>query len=269
MHGGTVIEQKESKLPVERSGPLLPDLLVRNRNFVLLWGAYGVSALGDHLSEQALFLKVGGFDRDDSVRVQALMSFCFFIPFVVLGPLAGWWADRYSRKWTMIAADLVRCAIMGSLPWTLPRLLGWHLGDFAVGLPLGLAGVFAAFFSPSREAMVPTLIRDDQLVRANAMINALGTIAAILSAVLGGKLVDLALAGRIHLDWNYRLDALSFIFSAVLLGGILLSRSRAVPHEITPGIWAPVSQGLRYVRQHRRIYRSFCWARCFGRRPAW
>jgi 1-acyl-sn-glycerol-3-phosphate acyltransferase len=231
----------------------LPNLLIRNRNFVLLWAAYGVSALGDHLSEMALLKTAGGFARLDSTRVQALMTFCFFLPFVVLGPLAGWWADRFSRKWTMIAADLIRAALMGSLTFAVPWLLGLRLGDFAVGLPLLVAGIFAAFFSPARQAMVPTLIRDDQLVRANAMISALGTIAAILSGVIGGYLVDLSKAGRIHPDWNYRLDALSFVLSAVLLSAIAMSRSRVVPHEIAAGIWAPLRQGFAYVRCHRRV----------------
>ncbi len=231
----------------------LPNLLIRNPNFALLWGAYGVSALGDHLSEMALFQRAGGFARPDSTRVQALMTFCFFLPFAVLGPLAGWWADRYSRKWTMIAADLIRCVLMGSLPFTLPWLFGLRLGDFAVGLPLGVAGVFAAFFSPARQAMVPTLIRDDQLVRANAMISALGTIAAILSGVIGGYLVDLSKRGLIHPDWNYRLDALSFVLSAVLLSLLAMSRSRVVPHEIAAGVWTPLRQGFAYVRRHRRV----------------
>jgi 1-acyl-sn-glycerol-3-phosphate acyltransferase len=236
-----------------RSEPRLPHLLIRNPNFVLLWAAYGVSALGDHLSEMALFQRAGGFARPDSTRVQALMTFCFFLPFAVLGPLAGWWADRYSRKWTMIAADLIRCAIMGSLPLTLPWLFGLRFGDFAVGLPLAVAGVFAAFFSPARQAMVPTLIRDDQLVRANAMISALGTIAAILSGVVGGYLVDLSSRGRIGPDWNYRLDALSFVLSAVLLSLIAMSRSRVVPHVIAAGVWTPLRQGFAYVRDHRRV----------------
>jgi len=239
-----------------RSELRLPNLLIRNPNFVLLWAAYGISALGDHLSEMALFQTAGGFDRPDSTRVQALMTFCFFLPFVVLGPLAGWWADRFSRKWTMIAADLIRCTIMGSLPFSVPWLFGLRLGDFAVGLPLAAAGMFAAFFSPARQAMVPTLIRDDQLVRANAMISALGTIGAILSAVIGGYLVDLSKAGYIHLDWNYRLDALSFVLSAVLLAGIVRrggSRSRVVPHEMAAGVWTPLREGFAYVRRHRRV----------------
>lgn len=231
----------------------LPNLLVQNPNFVLLWAAYGISAVGDHLSEMALLRQSGGFERDDITRVQALMTFCFLLPFIVCGPLAGWWADRFSRKWTMIGADLVRAALMGSLPLTVPWLLGLRLGDWGVALPLAAAGVFAAFFSPARQAMVPTLIRDDQLVRANAMISALGTIGAILSALLGGWLVDLSVAGQLHLDWNYHLDALTFVLSAALLVGINLRRSRAVPHRLPTGVWTPVREGFRYVAQHRRV----------------
>ncbi len=234
-------------------GPALPDWLVQNRNFVLLWAAYGISAFGDHLSEMALLHESGGIARDDITRVQALMTFFFFLPFVACGPLAGWWADRFSRKWTMIAADLARFLVMGTLPWTLPLLVGMQLGDFAFAAPLALAGVFAAFFSPARQAMVPTLIRSDQLVRANALISALGTICGILSAVVGGELVKAARIGNLHLNWNYWLDALTFVGSAALLVWIALARTRAVPSEVRSGILTPVVQGFAYVRRHRRI----------------
>ena len=230
-----------------------PDLLIRNRNFVLIWAAYGISALGDHLSEMALLKERGGFDRLDVTRVQALMTFGFFLPFVLLGPLAGWWADRFSRKWTMIGADLVRAGVMISLTITVPFFIGRGLGDFSVVVPLFATGAFAIFFSPCRQAMIPTLVRGDQLVRANAMISAMGSIGAILSAWLGGKLVDLAEAGHFGLAWNYRIDALTFVVSAVLLVCLSMRLTRAVPHAPLTGMWTPLRQGFRYVRQHRRV----------------
>ncbi len=79
---------------MDRSGgkteSALPDLLIRNSNFFLLWAAYGISAVGDHLSELALLHERGGVDRPDATRVQALISFGFFLPFVILAPIAGW-----------------------------------------------------------------------------------------------------------------------------------------------------------------------------------
>jgi 1-acyl-sn-glycerol-3-phosphate acyltransferase len=238
----------------------LPDWLVQNRNFVLLWAAYGVAAVGDHLSEIALLKARGGLDpnRPDSTRVQALIGFGFFLPFVILGPFAGWWSDRFSRKITMVVADLLRAAIVFNLAWIVAYLGKWldpdgtdpyGLGDFSIVLPLFLVGALAAFFSPARQAMLPTLIRDDQLVRANAMISALGTIGTIASAVLGGYLVK-------HLGavWNFHINAMTFTLSAMFVGLIAMSRTRAVPHPPLVGVWTPVLDGFRYVRRHRRVF---------------
>jgi 1-acyl-sn-glycerol-3-phosphate acyltransferase len=232
----------------------LPDLLIRNRNFVLLWVAYGVSAIGDHLSEMALLKERGGFDRNDITRVQALLTFGFFLPYVLIGPFAGWWADRFSRKWTMIGADVLRAGVMLSIVVVVPILARAGFGDLSVVLPLLLTGAFAAFFSPARKALLPTLVRSDQLVRANAMISAMGTIGAIFSGWLGGKLVDLAAAGHFGLVWNYRLDATTFGISGVLVAFLSMRLARVVPHRPLTGVWTPIVEGFRYVRQHRRVF---------------
>jgi 1-acyl-sn-glycerol-3-phosphate acyltransferase len=246
-----------------RSQPRLPDWLVRNRNFVLLWFAYGVAAVGDHLSEMALLQERGGLGRDDATRIQALISFGFFLPFVLLGPLAGWWSDRFARKGTMIAADVLRAVVVFHLAWIVTLLERWlepqrfttgptsGAGDFAIVIPLAIVGTLAAFFSPARQAMLPTLVRDDQLVRANAMINALGTIGAITGGVVGGKLVDYL--GPEGLHHNYHINALTFLCSAAFVSAIVMSRTRAVPHPPLTGVWTPIVQGFRYVRQHRRV----------------
>ena len=257
----------------------LPDWLVVNRNFVLLWLAYGIAAVGDHLSEMALLSERDAMEGDHATRVQALIQFGFFLPFVLLGPIAGWWSDRFSRKVTMIAADVLRAVLVFNLAYLVaqlgvwlepqrypdaPTLLPWFaplpapaaepqpgLGDYAIVIPLAVVGALAAFFSPARQAMLPTLIRDDQIVRANAMINALGTIGGISGAVVGGFLV--ARLGRQGLHYNYYINAATFALSALLVGSILMSRTRAAPRQPLAGVWAPIVQGFRYVRQHRRI----------------
>lgn len=258
----------------------LPDWLVQNRNFVLLWGAYGVAAIGDHLSEMALLSERGGLDRHDATRVQALISFGFFLPFVLIGPFAGWWSDRFSRKITMIFADLLRAVLVFNLAFIVmqltrwfepgrfagvPALLPWGaalpkpiseplpgIGDMAIVIPLAIVGALAAFFSPARQAMLPTLIRDDQLVRANAMINALGTIGGITGGVLGGVLVNRL--GKEGLHYNYYLNAATFVCSALFVSFIAMRQTRAVPHPALAGIWTPIRDGFRYVRQHQRVF---------------
>lgn len=239
----------------------LPDWLVQNRNFVLLWLAYGVAAMGDHLSEMALLNTRGGMERTDVTQLQAKINFGFFLPFVILGPIAGWWSDRFSRKWTMIAADLVRAIIVLNMAAIVAKLAHWlpdswlavflpgdNTADYSIVIPLFAIGTLAAFFSPARQAMLPTLVREDQLVRANAMISALGTIGAIISAVLGGWLLK-----HYGPNNNFLVNTFTFAFSAACVLGISMSRTRAVPHPPLEGVLAPLAAGFRYVRTHSRV----------------
>lgn len=242
---------RSSRASTTARAPGLPDWLVRNRNFVLLWLAYGVAAMGDHLSEMALLDTRGGMERGDVTQLQAKISFGFFLPFVILGPLAGWWSDRFSRKWTMIAADLARACIVLNMAWivaTLAARLPASAGDYSIVLPLFVVGALAAFFSPARQAMLPTLVREDQLVRANAMISALGTIGAIISAVLGGWLLK-----HYGPNNNFLVNTATFACSAACVLGISMARTRAVPHPPLDGVLAPLAAGFRYVRTHRRV----------------
>lgn len=255
-----------------------PANLLRNRAFILLWAAYGISALGDHLSEMGLLklqdaLAVG---RTDTVRRQAIMTFVFMFPFFVLGPFCGWVADRLPRKWIMIAADVIRAVLMFEIVpvlfWLFERFDPQHAAGAPLPLhiavmPLAVVGVFAAFFSPARLALLPTLIRPDQLIRANAMTAGLGMLATIASAVLGGWLVE-----HVGVRWNFRIDALTFVGSAVLLAGIVASSTSATLRRTdSPGTaspdrtgdasgahrgehdWSALIEGFRYVRRHRRV----------------
>lgn len=248
--GQTVAVESSGTSRPARAEPRLSNWLVLNPNFVLLWLAYGIAAFGDHLSEMALLKERGGLTRPDVTRIQALMTFGFFLPFVVLGSLAGWWSDRFSRRTTMIAADLLRAALVFNMAWIVATLAGWlpaAYGDYAIILPLVVIGTLAAFFSPARQALLPTLVRPDQLVRANALISALGTIGAILSAIVGGALVNRGLYHE-----NFHINAGTFLASAFCVWGISMRRARTLPHAKLEGVWQPLRDGFRYVRSHAR-----------------
>jgi 1-acyl-sn-glycerol-3-phosphate acyltransferase len=240
-----------------RQATSLAGSIFRNRNFLLLWAAYGVSALGDHLSEMGLLKLQDALDpaKTDTTRVQAVMTFVFMLPFFLLGPVCGWIADRLPRKWIMIAADVIRTAIMVEM---LAILTGLHHrllpgGPQAGPLPLSVAvlpllacGLFAALFSPARLSLLPTIVRSDQIVRANALTAGLGMIATIASAVLGGYLVT-----HFEVVWNFRTDAATFVFSALCLLLVQPPRGRHVSAS-SHGSLAAILDGFRYVRRHRR-----------------
>ncbi|MEK6799130.1 MAG: MFS transporter [Planctomycetota bacterium] len=222
--------------------------LRRNRGFVLLWCAYGISALGDHLSEMALLKTQDALNADvDITPLAARMTFVFFVPFFLFAPIAGALADRWSRRGLMVLADLARFVVMMAFPLLIHWTSGW--GSWAVFSPLLVVGLFAAIFSPARSALLPTLIHPDDLIRANAMLSGLGIIATMISALIGGYL-----AKHYAPQVAFQIDALTFLVSAALL---LLIRTPRGPAQFPRGdlgaTWAKLRDGFRYAAAHRHV----------------
>ncbi len=255
-------------MPERTSLPSPPASILRNRNFILLWCAYTASALGDHLSEVAILHMQDATSRPDSTRISAIMLFSFMFPFFLLGPAMGWLADRLPRKWIMISADLVRAVLMaaltaifaalfgvfGEVDWratlqsagTFPRLSPWLYAS-----PLFVTGVFAAMFSPSRAAMLPTLIRPAQIVRGNGLMNAMGPIASIASYLIGAKIIETYVDQGPQV--SFLADASTFLLSAILVLFIIPPprRVRDAPDQRPQR--SSLADGFRYCRSHRRV----------------
>lgn len=224
--------------------------LIGNRDFVLLWCAYGISALGDHLSEMAILKTQNAASINVEVtRIDARMTFLFFVPFFLLSPFTGWLADRFPRRGLMVTADLSRCVILFSFAmltvWARP------LGEWGPVSPLLLVGVFAAMFSPARSALLPTLIRQDQLVRANGMISGLGVIATMVAIMIGGVLIDTYHNPTVV----FRIDAGTFLASALFLLFLRAPRQH-VDTGRQRGVLDTIHElagGFRYALCHRRV----------------
>ncbi|MBI5764408.1 MAG: MFS transporter [Planctomycetes bacterium] len=229
--------------------------LFANRNFILLLVAYGISAFGDHLSEFALLKMQNALDPSvtDVTRRQAIMLFVFMFPFFAFGPICGWIADRLPRRAIMIAADLVRAVVMfemlalltGIHQWATPADPGGPISIWVAAIPLVICGLFAAMFSPARLSLLPSVIGQDQLIRANASTAGLGMIASIASAVVGGWMVT-----NIGVRANFQIDALTFVLSAACL--FLVRPPRQITRSDEGGV-AQLTAAFRYVREHRRV----------------
>jgi len=232
-----------------RSSPSPPQTLIGNANFVLLWCAYGISAVGDHLSEMAILKTQNALDAKVDITAQdARMTFMFFLPFLLLAPLTGLLADRLPRRVLMVSADLVRCVIVFFLAAMIAGTSHW--GSWGPFVPLAFVGALAAVFSPARSALLPTLIRPDQLVRANGMISGLGIIATMGAAVLSGYLADTYEDPQVA----FTADSATFALSAVLL---LMLRPPRQPQASRSSGHHPLGDlaaGFRYARSHRYVW---------------
>ncbi len=231
-----------------------PRNLLLNRNFILLWVAYGVSAMGDHLSEMAILKTRGVMETSThATAVTARLTFLMFVPFFLFSTTTGWLADRLPRRGMMVLSDVARAAIMFSFVSLMAMTSGWfdpsQAGPEAWGplLPIMLIGLFAAVFAPARSALLPTLIRENQLVRANGLIAGLGIIATMIAYKVGGWLAENHPA-----ELAFRINAGTFVLSGVVL---LLLRPPPQPrvHHSGEGTVRELLAGLRYTACHRRV----------------
>jgi MFS family permease len=220
--------------------------LVRgNRNFRRLWLAQIVSEIGDWfytLSIYTLLLQLTG--HASSVALALVLQ---VLPQTFVGPTAGVVNDRLRRKHVMIAADLIRVVVVLAMLLVRSPSLVWLV------YPLLLAEtVMAAFFEPARSSVIPNIAARGEVLIANTLSSATWSVNLLVGASVGG--VVAAFFGR---DAVFVLNALSFLLSAILIGGMHFAEPHA---ESAPPLgprdlldFSPVLEGVRYVRNHRTL----------------
>jgi MFS family permease len=180
-------------------------LLRTASGFRLLFFATLGSSLGTLLATVALVIDVK--DRTDSGPWVGALMFVEFLPAVAVGLFFGPYLDRLPRRGVMIVSDLVRFGVFCTLPFA-----------SSVGTIVALAGVAGfttGFFRPAVYAGLPNLVREDELARANSLIQTSENISWALAPILGGALVAVTSP-----DTAYWVNAASFLISAVLVFGI-------------------------------------------------
>ena len=163
------------------------------------------STLGTLLAAVALVIDVT--DRTHSGPWVSVLLIVQFLPAVAVGLLFGPLVDRLSRRGTMIAADLARAAIFCALPFV-------HSAGAIVVLA-GAAGLATGFFRPAAYAGLPNLVDEEDLPAANAVLQTGENLSWAAGPVIGGVIA--AVGGPHPAYW---VNAVSFVFSALLLAGI-------------------------------------------------
>src|SRR6476660_8345313 len=149
---------------------------LRHRTFRLLFGGQLVSDLGDWLDFLALIaLIVSRWNLGPSAL--AALAVAVALPFAVIAPLSGVWADRLPRKTLMVAADLGRALVVFGLV-VAPNLA-------TVLALVFVRGVFSTFFGPARQATIAAVVPHDDLLAANALSQLSFQLTKILGPVLG------------------------------------------------------------------------------------
>ena len=152
------------------------------RNLRLLLAGNLVSVLGSsvYLIVVVLYLK----DETGSAAVLGFYNFVALLPPVVLGPFAGTLVDRWSRRKTLVMSDLLRGALMLLLASFALLPSGIRIAHILVITALG--GVLHAFFLPAVHAIIPDIVPQGALKRANSLRAGTAQIGNLAGNAVGG-----------------------------------------------------------------------------------
>jgi MFS family permease len=207
-----------------------------NRNYARLWYGQAVSTLGDYAFDTTLVLWIGAILAKDSSghiaswapgAVSGLMI-CIFGAVLLVGPFAGVFVDRWSRRRTMLMSELIRALVVGVL--TTLSLLPKDSMPIWTWLAILYACVFIVnavgqFFDPARFATIGDIVTGDaDRARAAGIGQATRATAAIVGPPLAAPL--LVTSG---LQWALLLNALSFIGSYFCIRSVQMPAADLAP----------------------------------------
>ena len=224
-------------------------LLRRNRSFRRLFSGQVISELGNWFN----FIAALGMVRvvsNASPEVTTILLISRLVPFTLFGPLAGAFVDRWSRRTVMIVTDLLRVVI------ALAFLLVDGPGDLWIAyVATALLSIFTAFFEAAKNAAVPNITGEQDLLAANALMFSSRFLFLSLGAALGGWTSDL-----VGYDAAFVINAVSFLASAY---SVWLVPEREMhqyptvaekqPAKVYSGYWTSIREGWRYIVAHGAV----------------
>ncbi len=224
---------------------------LKERNFALLWTGGLISLIGNWILVAAMPFHI--YQVTNSALATSAWLMAYIAPGVILGSVAGVFVDRWDRKRTMVITSFMQAAIILVLLFAQTPETLWLV--YAVAI---VESSLSQFFSPAENALLPSLVGEDQLLAANSLNSMNDNLARLIGPAIGGTLL-----GLVGLTSVVLLDAISYVLAGSL---ILLVNA---PKEITTptptaassegagwsNVWRDWVAGLKLVR-HRRILSS-------------
>jgi MFS family permease len=190
--------------------------LLRERDFVLLAGSIGVSALGDWLAAVALMLQIQSM-TESGLAVSALLI-CLWLPSVVLAGHVGLLVDRVETRRLLGVVALAQAVLAATLAFA---------GSAAAILVLaGLLGVGFAVSQAAEFALVPAVAGSSRTQEANGHIETARYVGFTVGPLAGGVLA--AMGGT---SIAMLVNAATFLAVAVAALALRARRPR-VPHDV-------------------------------------
>lgn len=149
------------------------------RNFTFLILGQVSSLIGNFSLKFALSMYI--LEQTGSASVFAGLLAAAMLPTILLSPFGGILADRANRRNIMVALDFLSGLSVLIAGFAVPS----EHDIFAIGTLLLILSVLGAFESPTVQACIPQMLSGDNLIKGNAIVSQVASIASLITPFLG------------------------------------------------------------------------------------
>ena len=165
--------------------------LLSTRRFLPMFLTQFFGALNDNVYKQALLLVITyGWIQQQTAGISTLNNFAallFILPYFIFSATAGQLADKYERS------QLVRILKIAEILIMLIGTAGFLLGSlWLLLLALFLMGTHSTFFGPIKYAILPEILKPNELMSGNALFQSGTSMAILIGMILGGAVISMS-----------------------------------------------------------------------------
>lgn len=212
------------------------------KRFLTIAGGQTISIIGSSAVQFSLIWWLAS--ETESPLMMSFAGLLAFLPQLILGPFAGVWVDRMSRKAVIICADLFigLAATLFAISFSI-----WDPPYWSACVVLGVRAVGSVFHTPAIQAAVPMLIPKEELVRANGWSQFMQSGAFMLGPVIGAAM--------------YAALPLPVIMLSDLVGAVVASISVALveipeiqrKRPARPNFFSEIKEGITVYLNDKRL----------------
>ena len=224
--------------------------LLGTRRFLPMFLTQFFGALNDNVYKQALLLVITyGLISQQSASVSTLNNLAallFILPYFIFSATAGQIADKYERASLVRAIKILEIIIMiiGSVGF-----MTGHL--FLLMFALFLMGVHSTFFGPIKYAILPEILKPNELMSGNALFQSGTSIAILLGMILGGAVIS---SSHGNLTW-ISLTVVSIAVIGYICSRFILPQKIAEPNlKIDWNFFRTSFQTIQYAKSIPLIF---------------
>src|SRR5205823_7448214 len=224
--------------PLPKSRPMSSWSVLRNRNYSLLFWGQLISSAGTQMQVVAVAWQV--YLLTHSAVALGLIGLVQAIPRLIFSLVGGVFADVFDRRKLLIVIEIV-LALMSAI---LALCTAYNVINMVIIYSVVLiAASVSSFEFPTRQSMIPTLVRREEMSDALSLSMVMMQLTFIIGPMVGGFAI--AWIGVANTYW---FDVISYF---VVIGSLLLMVVPRIPVEkrAQAGIGALVD-GIKFLRAH-------------------